>query len=273
MDRRIFREIQMEQLHIFEEIDRLCSKNGLRYYIVGGTLLGAVRHGGFIPWDVDIDLVMERSDYDALSKICEEQLDNEYAYHDYKNTHNFTHPHAIVCKKNTRLFNKFDKYNRHIINYGIYIDVFPLDNTPKDEKRRIKHNKQLKFWKKLQELKVSYSYSSSFIKRAVHFLIRTFLTPVSLDWINSCFDKSMQKYNKESIYKIGAIGSGRFPYEKESMDPAIFGEPTILCFEGKEFKAPNQYKTWLERMYGDYMKVPSEAQQELGYSMYESVEF
>ena len=273
MEKGLFRQVQLAQLGILDELDHFCAEYGLIYYIVGGTLLGAVRHKGFIPWDVDIDVVMPRKDYDIFNELYSRQTKSRYVLHNYKNTKGFTRPHALLCLKGTKLITRYDKFNPQSPNYGIYIDIFPLENTPDDVTLRRKHERKIRFWKMLQHNKISYSYTGNSIKQFVHRLIRIMLSPLSLEWINERFDKSTSKYNNLNTVEIGAVGSGRFPYDRESMNREVFGNPVKLLFEGKYVSAPYKYEDWLKRMYGDYMRFPPEQEQEEGYSFIESVEF
>ena len=273
MEKSLFRRIQLAQLGILEELDRFCTEHKLVYYIVGGTLLGAVRHKGFIPWDVDIDVVMPRNDYEILNKLYTKHPTSEYLLRNHSNTKEYTRPHALLCLKGTKLYNKYDRFNPQLPNYGIYIDIFPLDNTPDDEVLRRRHEIKIGFWKTLQHNKISCSYTGNGIKQFAHRIIRIAHKPISLDWINDHFDKCTSEYNSIETLEFGAVGSGRFPYNKESMKKEIFGKPVKLLFEGRLFNAPERYEDWLERMYGDYMKVPPAQEQEDGYSYIENVEF
>ena len=100
-------KLKKVQLEIMDEIDRICEDNNICYYIVGGTLIGAIRHKGFIPWDVDMDIAMPRKEYDRFKRICSDQLDIKYQYCDYTNVENYDRPHAVVCVKNTKLISIF----------------------------------------------------------------------------------------------------------------------------------------------------------------------
>lgn len=273
MNRETFRKIQLTQLDILIEVDNLCNQFGIQYYMVGGTLLGAVRHKGFIPWDVDIDIAMPRKDYDSFEEICKDHLNPLYKYMSFRNTRNYTHPHALVCKEGTKLYSKYDKYNKHVHNYGVFIDIFPLDNTPDDLGQRSLHKQEVSFWRNFQANKISFSYSSNFLKRIIHWMIRLALQPFPLNWVNKRFNMALTKYELVSTNEIGAVGTGRFGYDKESMPREVFGIPVQLEFEKHTFFAPQNYEYWLKRMYGDYMKYPSKEQQEIGYQLYDEVVF
>ena len=136
------RQIGSVQLEIMDEVHRLCEKHGITYYMIAGTLLGAVRHKGFIPWDLDIDIGMPRQEYDRFRQVCAEELGANCVYLDLDSHPNYIRPHALVMRKDTRLQIKYDDVNPKTMELGIYLDVFPLDNAPDEESLREKQAKQ-----------------------------------------------------------------------------------------------------------------------------------
>ena len=128
MDVSQLKEVQQKELQILLEVDRICKRNGLTYYLIGGSALGAVRHGGFIPWDDDIDIAMPRDDYRKFLKLCSRELPAEYFLQTYTSQPDFPYPFAKVNLNNTTFIeNRLHKLNIH---HGIFIDVFPLDGVP-----------------------------------------------------------------------------------------------------------------------------------------------
>ena len=101
--------IKSIQLEMMDEIHKICVRNGITYYMIAGTLLGAVRHGGFIPWDADVDIAMPREDYERFGVLCKAELSDQYRYLDYHQVQNYVHPHALVSHKGTRLNGKYDR--------------------------------------------------------------------------------------------------------------------------------------------------------------------
>ena len=101
MDKKTLRKVQLVQLEIAKEIARICEENKINYYLIGGTLLGAIRHKGFIPWDDDLDIGMIRSDYEKFMQIAPKCLDDKYALIDWKSDLIYPHPMGKIIKKGT----------------------------------------------------------------------------------------------------------------------------------------------------------------------------
>lgn len=123
------RKLQMVELEILNEFVRLCEKHDLRYYLVGGTLLGAVRHQGFIPWDDDIDVAMPREDYDSFAKIAPQELNSQYFYQSPDTDPHYFLTYAKVRKNGTEVYE--ERFENSRFHKGIFIDIFPLDFCPK----------------------------------------------------------------------------------------------------------------------------------------------
>ena len=127
MNNKKLRKVQMVEVEILDEIDRICKKNNIKYFLVGGTLLGAVRHGGFIPWDDDIDLGMLREDYEKFIDICinSDELDKKYFMHSDETDSDYWLPFIKIRKNNTTFDEKVIK--NCDTHKGIYVDIFPMD--------------------------------------------------------------------------------------------------------------------------------------------------
>ncbi len=251
------RKLQLAQLELMDEIHRICTEYNIRYYMIGGTALGAVRHKGFIPWDVDIDIAMPRADYDRFKEICKKALNSRYIYRDFTNTKDLFHGHALVCIKNTRLVIKQEQYNPKPELCEIYVDVLPLDNAPADKKTQQKQAKRLLSLKKARYYKMAQSYDNNVIKAAVKRLVSKLMFWTSVDKINKKFDAVMRKYNYQDSGYICSMAS-HYTYEKLCMPTEVFGTPKLVGFEGRQYFAPEQTEEYLTRIFGDYMKLPPE---------------
>ena len=257
MTQEQLRKIGEIQLELMDEVHRICIKNNIRYYMAYGTLLGAVRHKGFIPWDLDIDVVMPRADYERFKQVCKEQLNEEYAYLDHESSRNYMRPHALVSHKGTELTRKYDSVNPKQMKTGVYIDIFPLDNAPDDENTRNKHRKTLCRIRTIKDKRLMYCYSFKRWRRMIHYLFAAMLIWIPVPQLNRYQQKIMQKYNGQETKLVCSMAGG-YAYERECMPRAFFAEPALLEFEGRSFYAPRNYVEYLAKMYGDYMQLPPE---------------
>lgn len=127
MDKKDLEKVHNVLLEMIDEVDRICRKHNINYFLEGGTALGAIRHGGFIPWDDDVDLGMLRSDYNRFIEVCKSDLDDNYVLQSIENEPLYTNFHIKIRKLNTiypQSYNKNYKYK------GIQLDIFPFDNLP-----------------------------------------------------------------------------------------------------------------------------------------------
>lgn len=272
MTQEELRRIGAIQLQIMDEVHRLCDLHHIRYYMIGGTLLGAVRHSGFIPWDLDIDVAMPRADYDRFREICKTELGDAYSYLDHTSARKYPRPHALVTAKGTKICMKYDHLNPKPMKVGIYLDVFPLDRAPDDENLRKKQAKKLRRLRRLKQWRLPYSYSYKRWKRYAHYAVSALLSWISLPRLNRYQQKVMQQYDGTQTQCLCSMASG-YPYEKQCMPKEIYGEPVLLDFEGRKYCAPQDYRQYLTRLYGDYMKLPPEEERRANLEVYASVEF
>ena len=229
------------------EIDSFCEKNGLTYFLVGGTLLGAIRHNGFIPWDDDIDIGMPRKDYNIF---CEKFNSKTVDVVNYRNSPNYIWPAAKAIDNRTILIENGN--TKHSI--GVFIDVFPFDTIAGDYKTAVKKQSRIQFWKQLIELKyLTYNKDRAFIKNAVVLLGKLlYLIPNRI--ILSKIEKLSQIDNSKKCSYIcnfsGAWG------KKEIADISDFAKTEKHTFERGQFSIPVGYDKYLSTLYGDYMTPP-----------------
>lgn len=263
MTQEKFRALQLVQAEIMDDIHRVCVKNNLKYYMIGGTALGAVRHKGFIPWDVDIDIAMPREDYERFIEIADDELDAKFECHSYKTDKVFFSPHILVVLKDSSITFCNDELNSQAIRFGIYVDILPLDQVPTDKRRRKSHARQLKFINVIKYYKDSRIYSKNgWFTRIMKRIIRGGLSVVSYYQLNVIQQKIATKYN--SLPDTGEICStlSHYKYEKLCMSKLIFGNPKLYDFEGRQYYGPESIEDYLTRIFGDYMKLPSLSVQE-----------
>ncbi|MBQ6832172.1 MAG: LicD family protein [Oscillospiraceae bacterium] len=259
------------QLDIMDEVHRMCVKHGITYYIIAGTLLGAVRHKGFIPWDLDIDIAMPRQDYERFKEVALAELPEKYSYLNHENCSNYFRPHALVVRNDTRVHLKYDQANPKMFDLGVYIDIFPLDSAPDNEKLREKQAKKLKRIRQLIERRIPYCYSFKRWRRYIHYAVSFLLSWISVRKLNRYQQKLMKKYSDGKTACLCSMAS-QYAYAKQCMPVEIYGTPTLLDFEGRQYYAPEKYTEYLTRLYGDYMQLPPIEKRQANLKAFTSIE-
>ena len=266
-----FKRLQKTQMVIMDEIHRLCVLNDIHYYTIGGTGIGIVRHHGFIPWDVDIDIGMLRKDYEKFSRVCKEQIECQFEYFDFKNVDNYTRPHAIVGMKGTRLETSFDKYN-HFRNFGIYVDILPLDNAPNSKLQQRIQAMEVKVIRKLTDWKMGIIYSNNVWKARLKTIRKHMIFWVSLNRLNKMYDHVLRRYETEDTENVCSM-AGKYLYQVECVPKSFFGNPVLMPFEDRYYYAPQKVDEYLKHIYGDYMKLPPKEEQAANLKSFDLVVF
>lgn len=271
MNKDDFKKLQEYQLQIMDEIHRICTENKLNYYLVYGSAIGALRHKGFIPWDVDIDVAMLRDDYERFKIVCRQKLKPRYEIHHFEVDHDYEKQHVLVCIKNTSLETFFDKYNKGKNDFGIFVDVFPVDNIYDDEVKRAEQKKKVIRLKKLKYRKISTLYSDSRWKRVAKWTIKFLLQFITLDKLNKRFDDICRSAEKEETSEVCCFNGTSL--EKNTVPKDYYGVPREVEFEGRKYYIQEQAEKCLEKIYGDYMILPPQEEREANLDYFVSVKF
>lgn len=259
-------------MEIMDEVHRVCCENNITYYIIGGTALGAVRHGGFIPWDMDIDIAMPRADYERFAEVSKTALSSRYLYRDYKNTANFMHPHALVCVQNTGLTTKFDRFNPKEEDLGIFLDIFPLDEAPQTEELQQKHIRDIERIKRRKYLRRGYLYRSGLKQKLYKKTMAALMCFYSIDKLNDAFDKVCRRY-EGTHSDLWCSMSSHYRYSKQCMPKEVYGTPQLVEFSGRLYYAPERLDEYLTRIFKDYMKLPPEKERQANLGYFDKVVF
>lgn len=257
------RKLQLIQLAILHVFDELCRSRNLRYFLLGGSALGAVRHQGFIPWDDDIDVGMPRPDYEQFIKFAQPLLPPHLFLQDYKSEPDCLLNFAKI--RDSRTLYKEKLFAGLKIHHGVYIDVFPLDGGPSDKAEAERLLKRMKL------------YRFSLINRKTDYIRRKSLpASIGLSLMNpfvsfsTCYrmvDALCTRYSYGDAPCIanwhGAWGT------KEVVPREIFGEGRLVPFEDMTCPIPGDADRYLTCLYGDYRTLPPE---EKRVSHHESVE-
>ena len=253
-------ELKSLQLEILQYVHDFCKTNQIRYSICGGTLLGAVRHKGYIPWDDDIDIMMPRPDYELFCKKFNDkalQTDSTYKIISSYNDSQFFQPFAKVVNTKTVIT---ESYDRPIDNLGINIDVFPIDGLPNDE------NKREKYWKfiaKQKNISTAVYEKDNPKEHGIKKVLRRFLFVIFSFRKANFYANKLHRYGKKNQFEgSDFIANSIFGYhKKETMPGTLFDSFVELDFENKKFMAVKAWKTYLTNLFGDYMKLPPVEQQ------------
>jgi len=247
-------ELKYIQLEILKEIDVFCKKHLLSYSLCGGSLLGAIRHKGYIPWDDDIDIMMPRPEYEKFSSLFNADL-SEHANLKFINCDNdiqYFQPFGKVVDIRTFMTNAYD---RPLDILGVNIDIFPCDGLPNNDAERDL------YWKRIAKAK---NWNTLFYQRkndkekGFKKIVRWFLFYLFKLFSANTYAKKLNKiamkndFDTSSYVACSIFGYGR----KEEMPKSVFDKFVELDFEGKKFKAMQGYEIYLKNLYGDYMKLP-----------------
>lgn len=250
------KKLRTSQIKILDEIVRICKEEKIEFFLDYGTLLGAVRHEGYIPWDDDLDIGMLRKDYKKFLKIAPKKLKDNFTLCYYKTEKNHWHTFAKVRLKNTIML---EEGNKHLdMNFGIWVDIFPYDNIIKPNTLFVKLRKKLfdiittfialklniNFYQnkeKEQKLKTI----SKFLNLKFLYLSRELISQMNINNKTKyicCFDEEVNKCCN------GLLREKIIPY-------------TNIKFEKRKYSVPKDYDYRLKQQYNDYMIIPPKEQQ------------
>lgn len=244
-------ELRELQLKILDHIDAFCKEHDIRYSLSSGTLLGAVRHGGYIPWDDDVDIMMPREDYEKFLKLFRKY--NTFPYLelvDFKQNKDYVLPFAKVHDVRTLV-----KEDWQYADLGVNIDIFPID--------RIANNKmiaKLQYWiifLLTMQIKAGISAGKKriFWKKAISVFMAIFSEHTTCKLLNNlfCWFSGREEYHAAANLYFWKFKQKRVPY-------SVFTDLTDVKYEDRMYKAIRNYDVYLSSLYGDYMTPPTEEQ-------------
>lgn len=242
------KELRAIQLNILDHFTKFCKENNINFWLTGGTLLGAVRHKGFIPWDDDIDLGMLRKDYDKLIWLYDNNV-SQYKFYTVENNKEYCYQMGKVFDDNTILY-ELGRENGYKI--AVYIDIFVYDNAPDDEiciKKMFDKRDKLKHIRTLQTATI---HDGNIVRQVLVSAICKVLKLIPSRLLVEKIVENAKKCSDDDKPRIGDfLGDFRVTMDKDWVENLV-----ELEFEGRRLKAPSAYHEWLTLDYGDYMELP-----------------
>lgn len=261
MKKMSLEEIKVVQLNILKEVSSFCEKNNINYFLAGGTLLGAIRHKGYIPWDDDIDLLMPRPDYDLFLKLFNKDNNKNIKVLSNEIDSSFPYTFAKVIDCNTYL-----KENT-LLNYplGINIDIFPIDGFPNDLKKSKRFIRKVGLLKNIYTVKIIKKRKDrNIVKKIILNVAKMFAKPFNILALVKKIILLSKTYKYEECKFVGCLVWGYGI--KERVPKFVFENAIDVEFEHSLYKAPVGYDIYLKSLYGDYMKLPPEEKRKTHHS-------
>lgn len=260
----VVRKLQLAEIKLIRLFVDICEKEKLTYYMLGGTMLGAVRHKGFIPWDDDADFGMPRPDFERFLKYAPQYIPRGYALRCHtkgSKEHLYYFPKLINTEQAVNITSR-----KTACTENVWIDIFPLDGMP--DNWVLNRIRQLQLWTlrglyylsifdqmvNIQRINRPW-YEKAIIKLCLRFPVQVFFS-YEKRW--ESLDYALKQYPYErSEFIVNLMGGYRF---KEMFPKSVFGEGRKYEFEGMLLNGPEDYETYLTQLYGDYMTPPPESE-------------
>lgn len=248
MDRISKEELKIIQLSILGYVKKICDDNNIPFFLTYGTMLGAVRHKGYIPWDDDIDIAMLRKDYERFEQIFNKE-DSKYKFVSIYNDAHYFLPFGKVIDTETVIYEPDETGNKT----GVYIDVFPFDNAPEDHKSIQRINRRLLFLRRIADQRQPFwKPHGSWIRKSITVCLRFLLKIFPETYFNKLRDRIAQKYNKMETGFICDFSSRGLLH----CNSKVFSDYIEVEFENEKYKIPIGYDECLKQWYGNYMELP-----------------
>ncbi len=264
MDRELLRKVQLVQLEMLKEIKRVCEVIHVDYHLDSGTLLGAVRHNGFIPWDDDLDIGMTRNNYELFLQEAPGVLDEKYFLQSWYSDENYGLPFAKLRKNNT-VYIENNAHNSKA-HKGFYVDIFPYDVYPDTVSDQRKMARKLDFIRRCVLVKNGYTpFASDSLKKRIcktvlYMPINLYAAVNSRKKLIEAYESCKTQYNDSCTEFFAPAGTSNFG--KWLIPSECFSKYEMHIFEDDEFSIPQNYDAYLTHAYGDYMTLPPEDKRE-----------
>ena len=259
-------DLQKKELDLLKAFVKVCEKHNLRYFLVGGSALGAIRHKGFIPWDDDIDVGLLREDYDKFMELQYEFEGTPYFIQNYKTDPCYIYSYGKLRDSSTTFIENI--YKNHRINHGVWIDIFPIDGFSKVMKPREKFAGKIRgiwahaYMSYLPALRRKVRKETWFKDILLNIVAGLFYVLDIAHYRNKRIDKFAKKIPVEEAVLVGNYFGTNL--KREAMDANLFKEFTKVPFEDMEAVVLKDYDKYLTNLYGNYM-TPPPANKQIGH--------
>ncbi|MDK2807494.1 MAG: lipopolysaccharide cholinephosphotransferase [Clostridiales bacterium] len=246
------RTLQLTELELLEEVDRICKKQNIHYNIIAGTLLGAVRHRGFIPWDDDADVALLRAEYERFVEACRIELDTtRFYFQDHNETNGYRWGYGKLRRKETLFLREYQEHMPY--EQGVFIDVFPLDYVPNCHLGRAFSNFMCFVYRKFFWSEVGKIADKNVLKRVIYKIMSRYPEKKLKDSFNRYIKKRDRK-----VTDWVRILTFPTPNKEYGYKTKWYEKSANIYFEGILFHGIEEYDEYLSFKFGDYMSLPPE---------------
>ncbi|MGN0371086.1 MAG: phosphorylcholine transferase LicD [Butyrivibrio sp.] len=244
-------DVQKKIFKVMLYVDRVCREHNIVYFLSGGTLLGAIRHNGFIPWDDDADIMLPRSEYDKLLKVLKDNPDDRFRFGSVETDKDWTRPWARVWDSTTLV--EFDSIKDSAI--GVYVDILPIDGIPTNRLLFKLHNYRIKFLNVLRNASMRENFLEGEKNKTLKKLLGK-LTAKKGPYYYACKVNRVSGKMDYNTHAYSGVSVLSHYMDKERFETVWFSGTTEKDFCGHDFLIPEGYDNYLRQLYGDYMKLP-----------------
>lgn len=258
LDDKTLRKLRAVQIEMLVEVDRICRKCGIHYNIFCGTLLGAVRHGGYIPWDDDADVAFLRPEYEKFRKACEKELDTtRFYFQDQSNTPGYRWGYGKIRRKGTLFLREHQEHMPYA--QGVFIDIAPLDSVPDHYVARLWQNFHCFCIRKVLWSEVGKVAEKNPVRRWIYKL----LSQIPEKTLRRYFQSYVDRTNRQRTKLVRELMFPK-PNAQYGFCRQWFEESREYLFEGCKLRGVKEYDAYLKATYnGDYMTLPPESERKV----------
>lgn len=244
-------ELKTVQMDVLSAIHRFCTEHDIKYSLACGTMLGCVRHKGYIPWDDDIDIYMLRKDYNKLIESFPDVYEGRYKFVTLERDPKWNRPGGKAFDVSTLL----KEQTSEPFDLGVNIDVFPIDNVPDDDVAWLKYDKRRRFLQHVYSMKVTtFRRGRSLFKNFFLAICKIVLLPFSSRFLAQYIQNVAKQYDGQETNRVFECCQGI--YLKHPFKKSLFENLVLMPFEDREFMAFADFDEYLTNGYGDWRKLP-----------------